>query len=120
MQPIPAQSQSMMPQQPPARVATMEDFMRHKPAKFNDNATPDDTDAWLKECEKIFWVIDWTEAQKLTYATFLLVDDTEYWWVEMQQQKLTYVYRNCFAFWSNFNKNNNLKQLHIIKTSSSK
>jgi len=42
---------------------TMEDFMRHKPAKFSSKATLDEADA-----------------QKLTFITFLLVVDVEYWW----------------------------------------
>jgi len=32
----------------------MEDFMRKRPAKFSGKATPNEADAWLRECEKIF------------------------------------------------------------------
>lgn len=64
----------------------MDDFMRHKPTKLNGKATLDDADAWIRECEKIFHMIAYTEAQKPTYATFLLVSDVEYLWVGMQQQ----------------------------------
>ena len=60
--------------------------MRHKPTKFTGKATPDEADAWLRECEKIFRVIECTEAQKLTFFTFLLVTEAEYWWMGMQQQ----------------------------------
>jgi len=31
-------------------------------------------------------VIECTKAQKLTFATFLLVTKAEYWWIGMQQQ----------------------------------
>ena len=78
-----AQPQAMVPL---VRPVTMEDFMRHKPAKFTGKATLDEADAWLRECEKIFRVIECTEAQKLTFATFLLVTEAEYWWMGMQQQ----------------------------------
>jgi len=51
MQLVAAPQRAMIP---PARPVTMEDFMRHKPAKFTGKATPDEADAWLRECEKIF------------------------------------------------------------------
>jgi len=85
MQPVAAPRRAMIP---PVRPVTMEDFMRHKPAKFTGKATPDEADAWLRECEKIFRVIECTEAQKLNFATFLLVTEAEYWWMSMQQQML--------------------------------
>jgi len=55
MQPVAAQLRAMIP---PVRPATMEDFMRRKPVKFTGKATPDEADAWLCECEKIFGVIE--------------------------------------------------------------
>jgi len=75
--------------QPRAMVApichvTMEDFMTHRPTKFSGKATPDEANASLRECEKICVVIECTDAQKLSYVTFLLVADAEYWWVGMQ------------------------------------
>jgi len=75
MQPVAAQSRAMIP---PVIPMTMKDFMRHKPTKFTGKATPDKVDAWLRECEKIFQMIECTEAQKLTFATFLLVTDARY------------------------------------------
>jgi len=83
MQPVAAQPRAMIP---PVRPVMMEDFMRHKPAKFTGKATPYEENAWLRECEKIFRVIKCTEAQKLTFATFLLVTEAKYWWMGMQQQ----------------------------------
>jgi len=70
MQLVAAQPRAMIP---PVRPVTMEDFMRHKPAKFTSKSTPDEAGTWLRECEKIFKVIKCSEAQKLTFATFLLV-----------------------------------------------
>jgi len=45
MQPISAQPRAMIPPPPTPRVATMEDFLRHKLAKFNGKAILDDTRA---------------------------------------------------------------------------
>jgi len=75
MQPVATQPRTVIP---PVKPVTMEDFMRHKPAKFTGKATLDEADAWLRECEKIFGVIECSEAQKLSFATFLLVTKAEY------------------------------------------
>ena len=50
MQPNAAQSKARVAL---TRVVTMEDFMRHMPTKFTGKTTPDEADAWLRECEKI-------------------------------------------------------------------
>jgi len=86
MQPVAAQPRAIVP---PTRPVTMEDVLKHKPSKFNDKVTPDEAHAWLRECEKIFRVLACTEAQQLSFATFLLVGDAEYWWMGMQQQMQT-------------------------------
>jgi len=54
MQPIVAQPRAMVP---PMRPVTMEDMLKHKPSKFSGKATPNEADAWLRECEKIFKVL---------------------------------------------------------------
>jgi len=79
------QPQQVVLPQPAPRPVSMDDFVRHKPANSNGKATPDDADAWIRECEKIFCVLACSDEQKLAYATFLLVSDAEYWWVGMQQ-----------------------------------
>jgi len=54
MQPVAAQPRAMVP---PTRPVIMEDLLKHKPSKFNGKATPNEADAWLRECEKIFRVL---------------------------------------------------------------
>jgi len=98
MQPVAAQPRAIVP---PTRAVTMEDVLKHKPSKFNGKATPDEADAWLRECEKIFRVLQCTEAQQLNFATFLLVGDAKYWWTGMQQQMQT---RQEEVNWVNFRK----------------
>jgi len=70
MQPIVAQPRVVVA---PTRPMSILDFMRHKPSKFMAKSTPDEVDAWLKKCEKICRVIKCTDAQRLTFITFLLV-----------------------------------------------
>jgi len=82
MQPIAAQPRAVVA---PTLPVSMEDFIRHKLSKFVGKSSPDEADAWLKECEKICRVIDCTDAQRLSFVSFLLVADAEYWWTGMQQ-----------------------------------
>jgi len=98
MQPIAAQPRAVVA---PTHHVTMEDFMRYKPSKFTGKSILDEADAWLKECEKICRVIECTDAQKLTFITFLLVADVEYWWASMQQLMQT---REKQVTWTSFRK----------------
>ncbi|XP_027927702.1 uncharacterized protein LOC114184591 [Vigna unguiculata] len=82
MQPIAAPPKAVVA---PTRPVSMEDFMKHRPAKFSSKATPDEVDAWMRECEKICRVLGCTDEQRLLFVTFLLVADVEYWWQGMQQ-----------------------------------
>ena len=82
MQPIAAPPRAIVA---PTRPVSMEDFMKHQPAKFSSKATPDEADAWIRECEKICRVLECTDEQKLSFVTFLPVADVEYWWQGMQQ-----------------------------------
>jgi len=61
------------------------EFMCHKPLKFNGKATPNESDAWIRENEKIFRVLGCTNAQKLEYATFFIIGEAEYWCGGMQR-----------------------------------
>ena len=83
----------------PFRVPTMEDFLRHKPAEFNGKVSPDEADAWLRKCENIFKVMNCPDEQKLLFATYLLNDDAEYWWMGMQHQMQT---RDEQVDWTSF------------------
>jgi len=70
----------------PIRVPTVEDFLCHKPTEFTGKSSPDEADAWLRKCEKIFKVMNCEDEPKLLCATYLLNEDAEYWWAGMQQQ----------------------------------
>ena len=70
----------------PVRVPIVEDLLRHKPAEFTGKASPDEADAWLRKCEKIFKVMNCKDEHKLLFAAYLLNGDAEYWWAGMQQQ----------------------------------
>ncbi|XP_027915052.1 uncharacterized protein LOC114174410 [Vigna unguiculata] len=94
--PVAAQSRTAIA---PIRVPTVEDFLRHKPAEFTSKASSDEADAWLRKCENIFTVMNYTDEQKLLFATYLLNDDAEYLWAGMQQQMQT---RDEQVEWTSF------------------
>ena len=50
MQPIVAPPRAIVA---PGRLISMEDFMKHQLTKFSGKATPNEADAWMRECEKI-------------------------------------------------------------------
>ncbi|XP_014503127.1 uncharacterized protein LOC106763451 [Vigna radiata var. radiata] len=77
----------------------MNDFLRHNPAKFNGNATPDEADDWICNLEKIFEAIECTEGQKLVFATYMLVGEAEYWWRGVRRGMDT---RGEVATWEDF------------------
>jgi len=81
------------------RVPTVEDFLRHKPEEFTGKASPDEADAWLRKCEKIFKVMNCEDEQKLLFATYQLNEDVEYWWAGMEQQMGT---KEESVTWANF------------------
>jgi len=70
----------------PVKMPIVEDFLRHKPTEFTSKASPDEADAWLRKCEKIFKMMNCIDEQKLLFATYLLNNDAGYWWTGMQQQ----------------------------------
>jgi len=82
----------------PVRVPTVEPLLA-KPAEFTGKASPDEAEAWLRKCEKIFMVMSCADEQKLLFATYLLNGDAEYWWAGMQQQIQT---RDEQVEWTSF------------------
>ncbi|XP_045791732.1 uncharacterized protein LOC123886460 [Trifolium pratense] len=79
------------------------DFRRHDPPQFQGDPEPEKADLWLQEIEKIFDVLKRLDGLKVTYATYLLLGDAEYWWkgarqiVEANNQEVTWeIFRTKF------------------------
>lgn len=58
----------------------MMDFCKHNPPQFHGDPEPEKDDLWLQEIEKVFVVMRCAEEVKVTYVTYLLLNDAEYWW----------------------------------------
>ncbi|XP_058782929.1 uncharacterized protein LOC131657562 [Vicia villosa] len=61
-------------------------FQRENPSVFKGKHDPDGALEWLKEIERIFRVMDCTQAQKVWYGTHMLAVEADDWWLETRQR----------------------------------
>ncbi|XP_058764489.1 uncharacterized protein LOC131637938 [Vicia villosa] len=61
-------------------------FQRENPPVFKGKHDPDGALEWLKEIERIFRVMDCTQAQKVRYGTHMLAVEADDWWLETRQR----------------------------------
>ncbi|XP_058721729.1 uncharacterized protein LOC131593298 [Vicia villosa] len=61
-------------------------FQRENPPVFKGKHDPDSALEWLKEIERIFRVMDCTQAQKVRYGTHMLAVEADDWWLETRQR----------------------------------
>ncbi|CAJ2642347.1 unnamed protein product [Trifolium pratense] len=62
-------------------VRMQETFLRNHPPTFKGRYDPDGAQSWLKEIERIFRVMDCSEAQMVRFGTHMLADEADDWWV---------------------------------------
>jgi len=65
----------------PQEQMSLIDFLRHNPSMFSGNSTPNQADKWMRELEKIFRATSCSEDKKLIFATYLLSEEAEFWWM---------------------------------------
>ena len=61
-------------------------FEKRNPPRFRGGYDPDGAQAWLREMEKIFRALQCDDADKVTFATYVLSDDAEHWWDGMSKR----------------------------------
>jgi len=64
-------------------VRMLETFLRNHPPTFKGRYDPDGADNWLKEIERIFRVMECSEAQKVRFGTHMLAEEADDWWVSL-------------------------------------
>ena len=64
----------------------LETFQRNHPPTFKGRHDPDGAQVWLKEVERIFRVMDCSDAQKVRFGTHMLAAEADDWWVETRQR----------------------------------
>ncbi|XP_057484593.1 uncharacterized protein LOC130770961 [Actinidia eriantha] len=72
----------------PVRGTTLhEQFMKLNPPKFVGATDPLVAEEWLKKLDTIFEVMEVTNEQKLTLATFMLRGEARNWWESMRRMQ---------------------------------
>jgi len=64
-------------------VRMLETFLRNHPPTFKGRYDPDGAQNWLKEIERIFRVMECSEAQKVRFGTHMLAEEADDWWVSL-------------------------------------
>ncbi|XP_058741425.1 uncharacterized protein LOC131613802 [Vicia villosa] len=60
-------------------------FQRENPPTFKGRYDPDGAQAWLKEMEQIFRVMDCSATQKVGHGTHMMAGEADDWWLETRQ-----------------------------------
>ncbi|RVW84862.1 Transposon Tf2-12 polyprotein [Vitis vinifera] len=63
-----------------SRGSSFDDFKKLGPPYFSGATTPTEAEDWILKMEKFFGVIDCSEEQKASYATFMLDKEVDHWW----------------------------------------
>jgi len=66
-----------------AEVRMLETFLRNHPPTFKGRYDPDGAQTWLKEIERVFWVMQCTEVQKVRFGTHMLAEEADDWWISL-------------------------------------
>ncbi|KAF1865910.1 hypothetical protein Lal_00033370 [Lupinus albus] len=61
----------------PAEYRGLDEFCKRNPNQFHGGFAPDAAIEWIQGMERIFRAMNCSEAQKLTYATYMLVTEAE-------------------------------------------
>ncbi|XP_050890855.1 uncharacterized protein LOC127096312 [Lathyrus oleraceus] len=61
-------------------------FQRNDPLTFEGAHEPDKSQEWLKAIEKIFRVMNYSDAQKVQFGTHMLEKEAEDWWRNIVQR----------------------------------
>jgi len=57
----------------------LETFHRNNPQKFKGDFNPDGAQSWIAEIEKIFMAMSCVDANRVTFVTFMLVEEAKNW-----------------------------------------
>ncbi|XP_027903776.1 uncharacterized protein LOC114163681 [Vigna unguiculata] len=65
---------------PAIREWSLEDFLKHHPAKFDGKTSPDAADQWLKDLERIYDAKMCPAENRLAFSVYMLTGEAEHWW----------------------------------------
>ena len=61
-------------------MVTFKTFQCVNPLKYHGDQDPLKSNAWLKEMEKAFALVNLNENQKVEFASYFLKGESNYWW----------------------------------------
>ncbi|KAF1889027.1 hypothetical protein Lal_00042996 [Lupinus albus] len=78
--PVPSPSSQPLVPPGPTKYQGLDEFCIRNPSQFHRGFAPDAAIEWIQGMERIFRAMNCSEAQKLAYATYMLVTEVENWW----------------------------------------
>ncbi|XP_047148315.1 uncharacterized protein LOC124820623 [Vigna umbellata] len=63
---------------------SLESFLQHHPAKFDDKCSPDEVDNWFRDMERIYNANRCSDDNRLAYSEYLLTEEASHWWTTMR------------------------------------
>ncbi|KAF1887829.1 hypothetical protein Lal_00023837 [Lupinus albus] len=70
----------------PAEYRGLDEFCRRNPSQFQGGFAPDAAIEWVQGLERIFRAMSCSDAQRVAYATYMLVKEAENWWEMTRRQ----------------------------------
>ena len=64
----------------------LEAFQRNYPPTFKGKHSPEGAQEWLKDIERIFRVMDYSDAQKVHFGMHMLAREADDWWIATRQR----------------------------------
>ncbi|KAF1870700.1 hypothetical protein Lal_00026312 [Lupinus albus] len=93
-------SQPLVPPRP-SEYRGLDEFCRRNPSQFHGGFAHDAVIEWIQWVERIFRAMNCSEAQKLAYASYMLVTEAENWWEFIRRQMET---EGQMISWGTFNE----------------
>ncbi|KAF1870575.1 hypothetical protein Lal_00025791 [Lupinus albus] len=84
----PTSSPSSNPLVPPGptEYRGLDEFCRRQPSQFQGGFAPDVAIEWVQGLERIFRAMSCSDAQRVAFATYMLVKEAENWWEMTRRQ----------------------------------
>ncbi|XP_017423414.2 uncharacterized protein LOC108332604 [Vigna angularis] len=63
---------------------SLENFLQHRPAKFDGKCLPDEADQWLRDMEQIYNAKRCPDDNRLAFTKYLLTGEASHWWASVK------------------------------------
>ncbi|OMP11413.1 Retrotransposon gag protein [Corchorus capsularis] len=88
-------------QQAENRGCTFIEFKKINPPAFEGHFYPLEAESWIKKMDHLFGLLNCTDEQKVSYATFMLEGDAVHWWEfakrDIKKPVTWYVFKAAFS-----------------------